>query len=552
MTANPLWWQSAIVYQIYPWSFQDSNGDGIGDLPGIMTRLDYLNDGTTDSLGIDAIWLSPIYPSPMKDFGYDVADYCSVDPRFGTLDDFDRLVREARRRGIRIIIDLVLNHTSDQHPWFRQARSSRTAPERDWYYWADGTSLWRPPSNWNARFGGSSWTWDRGSRQYYLHSFLAHQPDLNWRNPALRAKMYDVMRFWLGRGVQGFRLDAINWLGKDVRWPNNPTRFGWRGYTRQVHRYDRDQPLAHEVMRELRNLISDFPDVVLVGEASADTPGGPAAFYGNGSDELHTVFDFRLLKSPWRADRFRDVIADAERAVPAGGWPSIVFSNHDQSRHIARYGAGGDAEGRARAAAVLLFTLRGTPFVYYGEELGMQDAQLRYRDLRDPYTKRFWPFRTGRDPARTPMQWDGSAQAGFTTGRPWLPVSPSAATQNVARETKDPSSVLALYRRLIRLRNRTPALVRGSYRPLGATDPDCLVFLRTIEGGAASDTGHDVLVAVNFAARKVSCTVSGIQREGVVLLSTHDREKTPSPWQRGRLDLDPDEAIIVALNSPTG
>ncbi|MBD0315151.1 MAG: alpha-glucosidase [Nitrospiraceae bacterium] len=547
MTSHPLWWQSAVVYQIYPWSFQDSNGDGIGDLPGILSRLDYLNDGTPDSLGIDAIWLSPIYPSPMKDFGYDVADYCNVDPRFGTLEDFDRLAREADRRGIRIIMDLVLNHTSDQHPWFQKARSSRSALERDWYYWADGRSFGRPPSNWNARFGGSSWTWDPGSRQYYLHSFLSHQPDLNWRNPVLRAKMHDVIRFWIRRGVQGFRLDAINWLGKDVRWPNNPVRFGWRGYTRQVHCYDRDQPLAHEVMRELRALVADVPGMVLIGEASADTPGGPAAFYGNGRDELHTVFDFRLLKSPWRRDRFQDVISDADRTVPAAGWPSIVFSNHDQSRHIDRYGAGGDAGRRARAAAVLLFTLRGTPFVYYGEEIGMRNGRLRYRDLRDPYTKRFWPFRTGRDPARTPMQWDGSPQAGFTTGRPWLPVSRNAATENVERESKDPSSLLALYRRLLRLRKITPALADGTYRALETGDPDCLAFVRTIAADSTADGAPDVLVGVNFAARHVSCTVSEVQRNGDVLLSTYDETESRSGWMCGRLELRPDEAIIVAL-----
>ncbi len=547
MTADPLWWPTATVYQIYPWSFQDSDGDGIGDLPGIISRLDYLNDGTSDSLGVDAIWLSPIYPSPMRDFGYDVADYCNVDPRFGTLDDFDRLVREAQRRGIRIIMDLVLNHTSDQHPWFQKARSSRSAPERDWYYWADGKGkgLCRRPSNWNARFGGSSWTWDATSGQYYLHSFLAHQPDLNWHNPVLRTKMFDVVRFWLDRGVQGFRLDAINWLGKDIRWPDNPVRFGWRGYTRQIHRYDRDQPLAHEVMRELRSHVAASPDVVLIGEASADTPGGPAAFYGNGSDELHMVFDFRLLKSPWRADRFREVIADMERAVPSGGWPSIVFSNHDQSRHIDRYGRGGDADRRARAAAVLLFTLRGTPFIYYGEEIGMRDGRLRYRDLRDPYTKRYWPFRTGRDPARTPMQWDGSHQAGFTTGRSWLPISRNASTINVERESKDPSSLLSLYRRLIRLRKTTPALQQGTYLPLDSTDPHCVAFVRKQESGAASAEG--VLVAVNFAPRKLSCALPGMLRKGRLLLSTHESIGDRRPWRAGRLDLQPDEAVIVSL-----
>lgn len=545
MTDRPSWWQNAIVYQIYPWSFQDSDGDGIGDLRGIISRLDSLNDGTDASLGVDAIWLSPIYPSPMVDFGYDVADYCDIDPRFGTLADFDRLVTEARKRGIRLILDLVLNHTSDRHPWFQKARASRSSPERDWYYWADGKDCWRRPSNWNARFGGSSWSWDAATRQYYLHSFLPHQPDLNWRNPALRARMYEVVRFWLDRGVQGFRLDAINWLGKDVRWPDNPPQWGWRGYTRQVHLYDRDQPLAHDIMRELRTVVSAYSDVVLVGEASADTRGGPTAFYGNGSDELHTVFDFRLLKSPWCADRFRAVIAEAERSVPPGGWPSIVFSNHDQSRHIDRYGQGGDAERRARAAAVLLFTLRGTPFLYYGEEIGMRDGRLRYRDLRDPYTKRFWPFRTGRDPARTPMQWDGSPQAGFTSGQPWLPVSANASTINVAQQSTDPASLLSLYRRLIRLRRATPALRQGIYTPLESTAPHCLVFLRSLEEPAASIPR--ILVAINFASSRLTASVPAMKREGRVLISTHAATARRTTWQSGLLELQPDEAVIVAL-----
>lgn len=539
------WWQSAVVYQVYPWSFQDSNGDGIGDIPGIISRLDYLNDRTPNSLGIDAIWLSPIYPSPMVDFGYDVADYCNVDPRFGTLADFDRLVTEAGQRGIRIIMDLVLNHTSDQHPWFRNARSSRTSPERDWYYWADGKSFGRRPSNWSARFGGSSWTWDHASHQYYLHSFLPSQPDLNWNHPGLRSKMFETVQFWIDRGVQGFRLDAINWIGKDVRWPDNPRQFGWRGYTRQQHLYDRDQPLAHQIMRDLRRAVSGHSDVVLVGEASADTPGGPASFFGTGSDELQMVFDFRLLKSPWRADRFRALMTDGDRAVPPGGWPSIVFSNHDQSRHIDRYGVGGDADHRARAAAVLLFTMRGTPFLYYGEEIGMRNGRVRYRDLRDPYTKRFWPFRVGRDPARTPMQWDGSPQAGFTTGSPWLPISWTAPMVNVQRASGDPSSLFQLYRRLIRLRKSMPALLHGTYVPCECDHHDVVVFLRRVEGQDGSS--QQVLIAVNFSGHRTVCSVPTVRNEGTILLSTYDPQKQRISWHMGRLDLRPDEAVIVEL-----
>lgn len=537
------WWQSAVFYQIYPWSFQDSNGDGIGDLRGIISRLDYLRSETTPSLMVDAVWLSPIYPSPMCDFGYDVADYCNIDPRFGSLADFDELVREAHRRGIRVIMDLVLNHTSDRHPWFLESRASQDSAKRDWYCWADGKSFGRPPNNWNARFGGSSWAWDSRRRQYYLHSFLASQPDLNWRHPAVRTAMWNVVRFWLDRGVDGFRLDAINWLGKDPRWPDNPFRWGLRGYTRQHHRYDRDQPIAHDIMRELRGVVSAYPGVVLIGEAAADTPGGPASFYGEGQDELHLVFDFRLLKSPWQADRFRRFLAEHVPAIPAGGWPTIVFSNHDQPRHIDRYGAGGAADSRARAAALLLLTMPGTPFLYYGEELGMRNGHLRYRDLRDPYTKRFWPFRPGRDPARTPMQWDTSLHAGFTTGQPWLPVSGDSVTLNVTKESRDPDSLWSLYRRLIHLRRASPALTHGDCRLLEGCPADCLLYQRSAK--TQEGTMERLLVAVNFSDRTCDVTLPA-NLQGRLLLSTDPRSSTV--WDAHRVRLGPDEGLLVRLD----
>jgi len=538
------WWQSAVFYQIYPWSFQDSNDDGIGDLRGIRSRLDYLRNGTSASLGVDAIWLSPIYPSPMRDFGYDVTDYLNVDPRFGTLTDFDDLLRDAHHRGIRVIMDLVLNHTSDQHKWFLESRASRHSPKRDWYCWADGNTFGRRPNNWNARFGGSSWTWDPGRRQYYLHSFLKEQPDLNWQHPPVRAAMWDIVRFWLDRGVDGFRLDAINWLGKDMRWPDNPVRFGLRGYTRQHHLYDRDQEIAHQVMRELRHLVSAYPDVVLIGEAAADTPGGPGSFYGNDDDELHLVFDFRLMKSPWRADWFRRFLSEHVPAIPQGGWPTIVFSNHDQPRHIDRYGAGGDAQARARAAALLLLTMPGTPFVYYGEELGMRNGRLRYRDLRDPYTKRFWPFRPGRDPARTPMQWDASSHAGFTTSRPWLPVAPDYRRLNVAQEVGDPRSLWSLYRQLIQLRQLSPALSCGECRLIEGTPRDCLLFHR--EAPTGEGTIERMLVAVNFSDRTCQFSLPAGSLQGHVLLSTDPT--SGEAWNPGHIQLRPNEGLLVRLS----
>ncbi|HKT34195.1 MAG TPA: alpha-glucosidase [Nitrospira sp.] len=538
------WWQSAVFYQIYPWSFQDSDGDGIGDLRGIESRLDYLRDGTAASLGVDAIWLSPIYPSPMRDFGYDVSDYCNVDPRSGSLADFDSLLREAHRRGLRVIMDLVLNHTSDRHPWFLESRSSRRSPKADWYCWADGKSCFRRPSNWNARFGGSSWTWDAARGQYYLHSFLKEQPDLNWQHRPVRAAIWDVVRFWLDRGVDGFRLDAINWLGKDLRWPDNPLRFGVRGYTRQEHRYDRDQPATHEIMQELRQLVSAYPDVVLIGEAAADTPGGPESFYGTGEDELHLVFDFRLMKSEWRVDSFRRFLTEHVPAIPKGGWPTIVFSNHDQPRHIDRYGKDGDAEARARAAALMLFTLPGTPFIYYGEELGLRNAKLRYRELRDPYTKRYWPFRPGRDPARTPMQWNGTAQAGFTSGRPWLPVAPNYAEHNVTEETADPCSLLSWYKRLMALRRMSPALMRGGAAVGHADVRDCLLYERMAP--SADQKTERMLTMVNFSERRIEVTLPRSWANGRTLLSTDPAAERVEPMTR-QVRLGPNEGRLVQL-----
>jgi alpha-glucosidase len=543
--AAPPWWHSAVVYQIYPWSFQDSNGDGIGDLPGIISRLDYLK-GTPDSLNIDAIWLSPLYPSPMHDFGYDVMDYCAIDSRFGTLEDFDRLTAEAHRRGIRVVMDLVLNHTSDQHPWFIESRSSRRSEKRDWYYWADGTAH-HPPSNWAARFGGSAWTKDKHTGQYYLHSFLPEQPDLNWTNPAVRDAMFGVVRFWLERGVDGFRLDAINWLGKDTSWPDNPRRLAWRSYYRQVHRYDRDQPQAHETLRALRVAVKNYPDTMLVGEASSDTPGGPAAFYGSGTNELHEVFDFRLLRSPWQADVFRRLILESDRAVPGGGWPPIVFSNHDQSRHIDRYGKDGDPVRRARAAALLLFTLRGTPFVYYGEELGLRDGRLRRSDLRDPYTIRYWPWKKGRDPARTPMPWDTSPHAGFTTGTPWLPLSADWRRTNVVQGQRDTGSMLSLYKRLIRVKKGSRALTAGSYEPIDGGPNDCLLFHRRVQ----TDTHQEaMLVAINFSthAQTISLPTSASlpQRSGRLVLST-DPQRSEGRWSADRFSLGPEEGMMVEI-----
>ncbi|HZS10931.1 MAG TPA: alpha-glucosidase [Nitrospirales bacterium] len=543
------WWRREVIYQIYPWSFQDSNGDGIGDLAGITARLDHLR-----ALGIGGIWLSPIYPSPMHDFGYDVSEHCAIDPRFGTLEDFDRLLQESHRRGIRVLMDLVLNHTSDQHPWFLEARVSRDSAKRDWYYWADPVGRgWRrrPPNNWQAVFGGSAWAWDAATEQYYLHSFLKEQPDLNWRNPEVQSAMEQVARFWLDREVDGFRLDAINWIGKDVQWPSNPSaagrdRFRMRSYLRQLHQHDRDQPETHEALRALRKIIDQYPETVLVGEASADTPGGPAAFYGDGTDELHLVFNFRLLKARWGAESFRQVIDEWERAVPSPGWPTQVLSNHDQSRHATRHSRGvseRQRDRRARMAALLLLTLRGTPFLYYGEEIGMCDGRLRYRDLRDPYTKRYWPFSPGRDPARTPMQWDATPQAGFTTGRPWLPVSADPDRINVAAQCDDPDSLLTLYRRLIHLRRTSPALLDGEYEDLLPEHPTCLVYRRALPAAVPVDAW---IIAANLSPRPQFVELKLITPTCRVHVSTDPLAPLDRPHD-GAVLLQPEEALLFRV-----
>ncbi|MBM3135031.1 MAG: DUF3459 domain-containing protein [Chloroflexi bacterium] len=498
-----LWWRDGVIYQIYPRSFADSTGDGVGDLPGITAHLDYLNDGTPNSLGVDAIWLSPIYPSPMRDFGYDVANYHDIDPLFGTLADFDRLLAEAHKRGIRVIMDWVMNHTSDQHPWFRESRASRDNPKRDWYIWRAPTPLPSSPrlqgegqvrgvpNNWQSVFGGPAWTWDEATGQYYLHLFLPQQPDLNWRNPQVHDAIFNELRFWLDRGVDGFRLDVADAYYKDAQLRDNPRRLGLRAYDRQQHIYDWNQPETHEMLQEFRRLLDQYPERMAVGEVGQ---WHAASYYGSGSDELHLAFNFAFLECPWSAPAFQRVIEAWDKAVPPAGWPCYVLSNHDQTRHISRYAAGRCTEARAKVAATMLLTLRGTPFLYYGEELGLREGRIPRAEIVDPPGKRYWPLYKGRDGCRTPMPWNDQPNAGFTAGRPWLRVNPDYRQVNVAAESQNPDSLLHFYRRLIRLRKTSPALRRGSYRPLIPRPTGCLAYLRE----TAEQT---VLVGLNFRRR---------------------------------------------------
>jgi alpha-glucosidase len=515
------WWQDAIIYQIYPRSFQDTNGDGVGDLPGVTQRLDHLRE-----LGVDALWLSPIFPSPMRDFGYDVADYTAISPDFGTMDDFRALLAAAHARGLRILLDLVMNHTSDQHPWFQASAASRENPKRDWYLWRDsrqgrgGRRL--PPNNWQSVFGGSAWQWDERTGQYYLHSFLKEQPDLNWRNPEVRAAMMEVIRYWLDLGVDGFRLDVANCFVKDETLRDNPRRtLGLRPYDRQRHLYDLNQLENLDVMRQIRTAVDAYTGRVTIGEIHALPPGDTAlsaAYYAEG-EGLHMAFDFAFLFSPWRAQAFAAAIDRWERALDPDHepylWPNYALSNHDQPRAISRYATGSEevTQARARVAAALLLTLRGTPFIYYGEEIGMRNGRIPRRHIQDPIGKRYWPIYKGRDAERTPMQWSAEPHAGFTTGAPWLPVNPDIVRANVAALRDDPASLLNWYRALIALRRSEAALRTGSYRRLSAPRSQTLCYLR--------ETGEQrIFVVLNFAhgSQTVALPDAGAWR---VLLGSH-------------------------------
>jgi len=486
------WWQTAVFYQIYPRSFADSNDDGIGDLPGIIGKLDYIAD-----LGIDALWISPIYPSPMADNGYDVSDYTGIGPEFGTMEDFKALLVEAHKRDIRVILDLVLNHTSNEHPWFLEASSSRDDPKRDWYIWHDGRpgNPPRPPNNWRASFGGRAWEWDPRTRQYYLHSFTSEQPDVNWRNLQLREAIYNVLRFWLDLGVDGFRLDVVNWFVHDDQFRSNPCKLGRRPYDMQRHIYDRNHPLNIEVMKEIRAVVDSYPDKMTVGEVFTEPPGDPdlvLQYYGQGKG-LHSAFNFAFLYCKWDPACFAKVVEQWEAALGPDLWPVYTLSNHDNPRAASRYGKKDETLPRARVAAAMLLTLRCTPFLYYGEEIGMCDGRIPRSELRDPVGIRYWPFNPGRDPARTPMQWDDSRNAGFSSADPWLPVNADYPQVNVAAQEQDEDSLLHWYRRLLYLRRGQPALQKGAYRTIKA-DSNTYVFERCYNG-------RQIVVALNFTNR---------------------------------------------------
>jgi alpha-glucosidase len=505
-----IWWRNGVFYQIYPRSYQDSNGDGVGDIKGIIERLPYVS-----ALGVDAIWLSPIFPSPMADFGYDISDYVGIDPLFGTKADFEALVSATHAAGLKIILDLVPNHTSDQHPWFLESRSARDNSKRDWYLWRDPRPGGSAPNNWMSEFGGSAWALDAATGQYYYHAFLAQQPDLNWRNAHVRAAIYDVMRFWLRKGVDGFRVDVIWHLIKDEQFRDNPPNPGVRP-NRPPHesllpRYTADQAEVQDVIAEMRGVIDEFGDRVLIGEIYLPFER-LVAYYGKDLLGAHLPFNFALLSAPWNARAIEKIIAEYEAALPPAAWPNWVLGNHDRPRVASRVGP-----AQARVAAMLLLTLRGTPTLYYGDEIGMHQVAIAPDQVRDPFEKNVPGIGVGRDGCRTPMQWDATPQAGFSTAQPWLPLSEDYVRENAANLAADKQSILSLYRALIRLRKQTPALVSGAYVPLAA-EGELLLYKRQDDEGS-------LLIALNLGDEPVSVRSDSIGLGGEILLSTMmDRE----------------------------
>jgi alpha-glucosidase len=494
------WWQNAVFYEIYPRSFADSNNDGVGDLKGITSKLDYLKD-----LGVDAIWISPCFPSPQVDFGYDVSDYENIDPMYGTLADFDVLASEAKKRGIHIILDFVVNHSSDQHPWFLDSKSSRTSAHRDWYIWRDGKGPGEPPNNWVSGFGGSAWKFDPATNQYYYHYFYAEQPDLNWRNPAVKDAMFDVTRWWYKRGVAGFRLDAVDTLFEDPNLQDNPiTRPGQNAFGDpfEKNKYNTKLPEVHDILRGLRK-VADEHDAVLVGETWTADVAELNQYYGEGNNELQLPMDFLFtMVNKLSPAEFRKQIAAVNAA---SGWPTFVISNHDIVRSYDRYGDGQHNDQIAKLMAALYLTLRGTPIMYYGEEIGMKTTPPTSKeDVRDPIGRTGWPKEKGRDGERTPMQWDSGENAGFSKGTPWLPVPPTFKTHNVADESKDPDSVLVFYKNVLKLRHTNPALTDGSYTAINESDANVLSYLRVYKD-------HGVVVALNMsdAPQKVTLELKG-------------------------------------------
>lgn len=530
-----LWWQKGIIYQIYPRSYQDSNGDGIGDLPGIIKRLDYLAD-----LGVDAIWLSPIFPSPMADFGYDVADYVAINPMFGSMGDFECLLNEAHNRGLKVILDLVPNHTSSEHAWFKESRSSRDNPKREWYIWRDPARDGGPPNNWLSFFGGPAWTLDELTGQYYLHQFVREQPELNYRHQEVLPAMLENMRFWLDKGVDGFRVDVVWLMLKDEALRDEPPNPDWDGvnpHDSLKHIYTQNLPGVHELIRAMRRVLDEYDERMMVGEIYLAN-NELVTYYGRDADECHLPFNFQLIDTPWQAQVVREAVDAYEAVLPAGAWPNWVLGNHDRQRVVTRIG-----RDQARIANMLLLTLRGTPTTYYGEEIGMENVPIPAEFVQDPPAVLQPEIADviGRDAVRTPMQWDSSDHAGFTipAAKPWLPIAKNYSEENVAGQQGDPYSFLKLYRLLAHLRRSEPALHGGSYESLESGNSDIFAYIRR------HPDGDTFLVVLNFGDEHQEVDLSQVVGTATIAIASNmDRA--------GRIELSefnvaPNEGLILRL-----
>jgi alpha-glucosidase len=524
-TENWIWWKHGIIYHIYVRSFLDSNGDGIGDLQGIIRKLDYLSD-----LGIDAIWLSPIYKSPNVDYGYDVSDYRKINPEYGTLNDLKQLLDEAHKRGIRLIKDMVMNHTSTEHPWFLESSSSKSNSKRDWYIWKDSKNG-KAPNNWKSAFGGSGWEWNKNTQQYYFHSFFKEQADLNWRNTDLQDAFFEEIKFWLDFGIDGFRLDVINFILKDKKFRNNPSLFSiykkrqclikkrqirglrsqkkrslhfvnehfsdkrneevgvflqtqFKIFNRQSLLFTRNRPASYKIIKKLRDLIDSYPERMIVGEIYTTPPGDTtlvASYLGQGDDLLNLAFNFEPIFKPWNARLYYLAISKWIKSIPKNGWLCFVFSNHDLHRSINRIGTGINKTEKAKVLAALLLTVKGTPFIYYGEEIGLPNYRMEKNAIKDPIGKKFWPIYSGRDSARTPMRWNSYLYAGFSENEPWLPIGPEIENINVKSQKKDKDSIYQVYKKLIEIRKEHKSLQIGSWKPICKGRNGVIAYYRQFE-----------------------------------------------------------------------
>ncbi|MDD5068616.1 MAG: alpha-amylase family glycosyl hydrolase [Candidatus Pacebacteria bacterium] len=536
---RPKWYENAVIYQIYPWSFQDSNGDGIGDLEGIISKLDYFR-GSPHSLGVDALWISPVYPSPMKDFGYDVTDYCNIDPRFGTLGIFDKLIVEAHKRGLKIIMDLVVNHTSREHPWFQEARMSKTNPKRDWYVWKDPLPGGLPPNNWLAVSGGPAWTPDPSTGQCYLHHFLPHQPDLNWRNEEVRREFKKIIDFWLKRGVDGFRVDAVAHTIEDERFRDDPVNKHFASgvdipYDAFLHLYDENQPEVAGVINYICECSKKFKDIFVVTESYLNL-AKLMKIYDGCPYHNHAPFNFNffeIFKEPWSAESYRSFINAFDKLVGPNRIPTYVLGNHDHKRILTRFG-----EHRTRLLALMLLTLRGTAFVYYGEEIGMRDVAIPKHKMKDGFATLIENPSIIRDPERTPMQWSDDLYAGFSEAEPWLPVSDDYAKVNVKTERANPESMFYLYKMLLYYRNASECLRYGAYMPLDTKSADIFFYKRYTKK-------EEWFVMLNFSNETVVEELVLIKKDINIVCSSY--MNAPLVSEKNKITLRPYEGILFTL-----